>query len=116
MKFDADNFYVEGAVEDHGPFDYVMDDGSLAISMRGHYTMGEMAWAMNALEEANRRYKRKVYVEVVEDSFAGGWRTVIWRDGVAGVYSDWPDRKQAYAEVERLTGRYGDHGFLKEQA
>lgn len=43
-------------VEDHSPFTYIREDDGFSISMNGHYSAGELAWAGRTLAEANKFY------------------------------------------------------------
>jgi hypothetical protein len=43
-----------GPREDHSPFTYVQDEGQLAISANGYYTLDELRYLVRALQEANQ--------------------------------------------------------------
>lgn len=45
--------------EDHSAFEYTREDGGFSIWMYGHYSAGEMEWALRALQEANAFYTTK---------------------------------------------------------
>ena len=122
MKF-KDICDTRGQQEDHDPFNYVIDDHSLAISMRGHYELAELLVCVDALREANRKYLARSWVEVVKVHKTGAEKCLmphlevrIWNQGEYKVHDAFFTPVEANSCVEGLTGDYGLNGWLKEKA